>query len=145
MLNELNLIGRLTKNPESKGKENNICVFTLAVNRNYLNSKGVREADFIQIKSFKKTAENCLKFLQKGSLVYVKANIQTGTFEKDGNTRFTMDIIADSVKFLDGKRETSNLSNNNTRENSENNRFSHTDDELPYGFTGSVSDEEWPF
>jgi single-strand DNA-binding protein len=145
MWNDVSLIGRLTKNPEARGQEKNICVFTLAVNRNFTNNQGVREADFIQIKTFKKTAENCLKFLQKGSLVAVKAQIRTGSFENEGKKHFTMDIIADDVRFLEGKKESSNSSNNNTRENSTNNNYSHHDEEPPFGFNGSVSNEDWPF
>lgn len=52
-MNSLNLVGRLTKKPIIKGDEQKVCLFTLAVNRNYTNQNGEREADFIQIKRLK--------------------------------------------------------------------------------------------
>lgn len=135
-MNKVILIGRLTKDPELKGSnENKVCVFTLAVNRNFTNQNGEREADFIQIKTFRKIAENCINFLHKGSLVSVIGSIRTGSYQKDGVTIFTTNIIADEVRFLEGKK--TNTSHNNTEQN-------YNDDHLLANAT-ELEDSEWPF
>ena len=102
MLNTVNLIGRLTKDIElretSSGKA--FGRFTLAVNR----TRG-DGADFIPVKIWDKTAENCAKYIGKGSLVAVSGRIETGSYDKDGQTIYTTDVVAFSVQFLDSKKE----------------------------------------
>ena len=81
-------IGRLTAKPELRYTASNLAVtrFSLAVNRNFTNEKGERQADFINIVVWNKQAENVCNFLDKGSLVTVEGRIQTGSYEdKDGN------------------------------------------------------------
>ena len=74
MINKVVLVGRLTKNPEYRTTPNGISVstFTLAVNRTFNNSNGEREADFINVVTFKKQADNVNNYLSKGSLVGVE-------------------------------------------------------------------------
>lgn len=131
-------MGRLTKQPENRGDNNKVCVFTIAVNRDFTNQSGEREADFIQIKAFKKLGENCSKFLTKGSLVAVEASIRTGKYDKDGKTVYTMEVIADKVKFLEGKR------NGGTNSQQDNNQFNDDHDPFP-GSTEINPDDDWPF
>lgn len=99
MLNSVNLIGRLTKDVELKQTSNGkaFARFTLAVNR--LNG----DADFIPIKVWNKTAENCAEYIGKGSLVAINGRIETGSYEKDGQTVYTTDVVAFNVHFLDLK------------------------------------------
>jgi single-strand DNA-binding protein len=145
-MNKLMVVGRLTKQPELRGNENSICVFTVAVNRPYTNQQGTREADFIQVKTFKKLAENCSKFLKKGSRVSVVASIRTGSFQKDGKTVFTMEVIADDVGFLDGKSDSGNNSTNNGANHNQNSRNQRDDDPFPGGTDYNTSgDGDWPF
>lgn len=82
-MNKVILIGRLTKDPELRYTSNNIAVatFTIAVNREYANQNGEREADFINIQVWKKQAENCNKYLTKGSKVAIDGRIQTRNYE----------------------------------------------------------------
>lgn len=110
-MNKVMLTGRLTKDVELRGTENKVGVLTIAVNRKYTNQQGDREADFPQVKTFKKLAENCAKYLTKGSLVEIEAEIRTGSFEKDGKRQFTMELIASDVGFLDNRKASSNQSN----------------------------------
>lgn len=138
-MNSVNLVGRLTKAPEDRSKgDTKITVFTLAVNRAFTNSEGKREADFVQIKTFKRLAENCLKYLDKGSLVGIDASIRTGSFQKDGKTVYTMEVIADNVRFYEGKKDSnSNITNNN---------YNSTVDDDPFpGGTEIESGDAWPF
>ncbi len=103
MLNKVVLIGRLIKDPDLRYTTNGVPVtrFTLAVNRNFTNSQGEREADFIPIQTWRGTAENCAKYLSKGRMVAVAGRIQTGSYEQDGQRRYTWEVVADEVQFLE--------------------------------------------
>lgn len=107
-MNRVCLIGRLTAKPELRTTNNNLSTtrFTLAVNRSFSNAQGEREADFITIVAWRKQAENICQYLDKGSLVSVEGRIQTGSFDdKDGNKRYTTEVIADQVNFLESKTQ----------------------------------------
>lgn len=104
MLNKVVLIGRLTRDPEKRYTPSGIAVtrFTLAVDRNFTNQQGEREADFIPITTWRNLAENCGKYLAKGRLVAVSGRIQTGSYETpEGQRRYTTDVVADDVRFLE--------------------------------------------
>ena len=114
-MNRVCLIGRLTAKPELRTTSGNISTtrFTLAVNRNFSNANGEREAGFISIVAWRKQAENICQYLDKGSLVSVEGRIQTGSFDdKDGNKRYTTDVVADQVNFLESKAQRSSGSQN---------------------------------
>ena len=105
-MNRVMLIGRLTAKPELRYTASNVpfARFTLAVNRTFSNGNGERETDFLNIIIWRKQAENVCNYLNKGSLVSVEGRIQTGSYDdKDGNKRYTTDIVADSVQFLESK------------------------------------------
>lgn len=108
-MNHVVLIGRLTKRPEVRytGNEMAIARFSLAVDRY---SKEEKKADFINIVVFGKQAENCERYLDKGSMVALQGHIQTGSYKtQTGETRYTTDVVADRVQFLskpsDGDRQ----------------------------------------
>lgn len=105
-MNKVMLIGRLTTKPELRYTGSNLPYtrFSLAVNRTFNNAQGQRETDFINIVVWRKQAENVCQYLDKGSLVSVEGRIQTGSYDdKDGNKRYTTDVVADSVQFLESK------------------------------------------
>ena len=105
-MNKVFLIGRLTRDPELRYTSSNIATatFSIAVDRNFTNQSGEREADFINIVVWRKQAENVCNFLDKGRLVSVDGRLQTGSYtDKDGNRRYTTDVVADSVQFLEGR------------------------------------------
>jgi len=105
-MNKVCLIGRLTAKPELRYTNSNIPYtrFSLAVNRTFSNAQGQRETDFINIVVWRKQAENVCNYLDKGSLVSVEGRIQTGSYDdKDGNKRYTTDVAADNVQFLETK------------------------------------------
>ena len=110
-MNRVDLVGRLTRDPElrhtSSGRA--VCQLNLAINRTFTNQNGEREADFINVVVWRKQAENVCNFLNKGSLVSVEGRLQTGSYDdKDGNKRYTMDVVADSVQFLESKSQSQN-------------------------------------
>lgn len=105
-MNQVVLIGRLTKDPETSVSQSNTMVsrFTLAVDRDYKRD-GEQTADFIRIITFGRTAELVDAYLFKGRQVAVHGRIQTGSYtNKDGVKVYTTDIIADRVQFLGGKQ-----------------------------------------
>ena len=107
-MNRAMLVGRLTAKPELRYTSANLpfARFTVAVNRTYASRDGQRETDFISVIAWRKQAENVCNFLDKGSLVSVEGRIQTGSYDdKDGNKRYTMDVVADSVQFLESKAQ----------------------------------------
>ncbi len=108
MLNRIVLIGRLTKDPELRYTQSGkaVCTFTLAVDRPYLANNGNREADFINIVVWNKTAENCAQYLAKGKLAAVDGRLQIRSYDgQDGQRRYVTEIIADNVRFLSPKSE----------------------------------------
>lgn len=100
-MNSVVLIGNLTRDPELRystgANQTAICRFTVAVNDGYGEKQ---RTSFIPIVVFGKQAENCDRYLAKGRKVAVNGRIQTGSYEKDGRTVYTTDVIANSVEFL---------------------------------------------
>lgn len=100
-MNKVFLIGRLTQDPQASTLDSghSYCRFSIAVNRNF-SRDGENRADFINIITWDALAQNCVKYLVKGSQVAVLGSIQTGSYERDGVRRQTFDIRADQVEFL---------------------------------------------
>ncbi len=108
-MNNVVLIGRLTKDPELKKTSNNIsyCKITLAVSRAFNNEK----TDFIPVTIWRAQAENTAKHLSKGSLVAIQGSIQVSNFTNNENQQvYRTDIQANTVKFL-GSKPNNNRSN----------------------------------
>ncbi|MEI3530649.1 MAG: single-stranded DNA-binding protein [Bacilli bacterium] len=106
-MNKVCLIGRLTAQPELRYNNGNVAYtrFTLAVNRNFTSQNGERETDFINCVAWRKTAELICEHLNKGSQIGIEGRIQTGSYDdKDGNKRFTTDVIVENLTFVDSKK-----------------------------------------
>ncbi|UWG97245.1 single-stranded DNA-binding protein [Dehalobacter sp. DCM] len=106
MLNRVVLIGRLTKDPELRYTPNGVAVasFTLAVDRNYKNSQGEKETDFIPCVVFRQLAELCANYLAKGKLAAVDGRIQVRSFDgQDGQKRWVTEVLGENVRFLSPK------------------------------------------
>jgi single-strand DNA-binding protein len=107
-MNKCFLIGNLTKDPEHSTTPSNIkvCRFTVAVNRSYSSAEGTRQTDFLPIVCWRSQAENCAKFLRKGSKVGLCGSVQTRTYDaNDGTKRYVTEIVADEVQFLSSKQD----------------------------------------
>lgn len=104
-MNKVTLIGRLTKDPDTKtAVTTTVTSFTLAVNRKFVKEGEQRQADFIMCKAFGKTAEFCAKYYTKGQQVAISGRINTGSYEKDGQKIYTTDVIVEDAYFADSKR-----------------------------------------
>ncbi len=146
-LNNVALIGRLTRDPELRYIPNSgtpVSTFTIAVDKGLsrdkkqeMESKNQPTADFIRIVVWGKQAENCANFLNKGKLVGIQGRIQTGSYDdKDGKRVFTTDVVANSVEFLEwgeNTNKTSSSFNNNSLDYPEMDGFHPTDnDDIPF-------------
>jgi single-strand DNA-binding protein len=107
-MNSVVLIGRLARDPELSYTPQNqtaVCRFTLAVDK--ARKTEDQSADFIRITVWDKQAENCDRYLRKGSQCAIHGRIQTGSYKgKNGETVYTTDVVADRVEFLGSKGET---------------------------------------
>ena len=105
-MNVVILTGNLARDPEKTYTGSGMAVvrFTVAVNR-FTRKEGGQDADFIRVTAFDKQADLVERYLHKGSKVGVEGRIQTGSYEKDGKTVYTTDVIANRVEFLDRKEQ----------------------------------------
>lgn len=102
MLNQVVLVGRLTKDIEVSETENGgkFATITLAIPRSFKNSEGVYDTDFIECVTFDNIAENTAEYCGKGDIIGVKGRLQNYTSEKEGEKTFKLNIVAEKVTFL---------------------------------------------
>ena len=108
-MNKVILVGNLTKDPELVTTNNGIslCRFTLAVQRRFTSGDGEREADFINIVVWRGQADNCYKYLKKGSKAGVVGTLQTRAYDgNDGTRKYATEVVAEEVEFLASKGAT---------------------------------------
>lgn len=104
-LNVVALMGRLVAEPELRHTTSGVatCTFRIAADRSY-SKDGERKADFIDIVTWRQTAEFVCKYFHKGSMIAVKGSIQTRNYEdKNGNKRTAFEVVAEGVHFAGGK------------------------------------------
>lgn len=106
MLNQTILVGRLTKDPEVQETENGKkrTSIILAVSRCYKNSEGVYDTDFIRCILWNGIATNTSEYCHKGDVLGIKGRIESSSYEKDGETKYSLDVIAEKVTFLTSKK-----------------------------------------
>lgn len=112
-LNQITIAGRLTRDPEVKvlANERTVTNMGVAINRKYKGSDGTmkEEVTFLDVCAWGKTAENCGRFLKKGSAVYVEGRLRSDEWQtQSGDKRRALKVDADTVQFLDPKEESAN-------------------------------------
>jgi len=107
-MNRIFLIGRLTKDPETKVFEQTgktVTRFTLAVDRNFKNSSGEKETDFIPIVLWGKRAEVVSTYMKKGSQISLGGRLQTRSYvDNNGDKKYIAEVITDEFQFIDSKK-----------------------------------------
>lgn len=107
-LNKVLLIGRCTRDPEKRSTPSGLVVVELglAVNRRFKSSSGEdrEEVCFVDVTVWGKTAELCAEYLRKGSPVFIEGRLKLDQWEKDGQKRSKMGVVAENVQFLDRPR-----------------------------------------
>ena len=114
-MNKVVLVGRLTAKPELRYTASNTAYtrFSVAVNRNFTNADGRRDADFINVIAWRKQAETISRYFDKGNLIAIEGRLQTGSYDdKDGNKRYTVDVALDNFEFVESKAAREASSNN---------------------------------
>lgn len=111
MINQVILMGRLTKDPELRytGTGKPVASFTLAIDEDFANSNGERKCNFINIVAWGNTAEFVEKFFHKGNMIAVQGRITSRTYEQDGKKRYITEVVADKISFT-GERTEQNQS-----------------------------------
>lgn len=128
MINRTVLVGRLTRDPELRYTQGGTAVasFTLAVNRQFTNSQGEREADFINCVIWRKAAENFVNFTNKGSLVGIDGRLQTRNYEnKQGQRVYVTEVVAENFSLLESK----NVNSSDNTNNNPNNQYSNSNNQ----------------
>ena len=108
MINNVTLVGRLTKDVELKYTPANQAVaqFVLAVNRTFKNANGERESDFINCVIWRKSAENFANFAKKGALIGITGRIQTRNYEnQQGQRVYITEVIAENFQMLESRNQ----------------------------------------
>jgi single-strand DNA-binding protein len=107
VINQVTLVGRLTKDPEARktAEGRSVLNVTVAVNRQFKNQQGQVDADFVLCKLWNKAADNTEKYCRKGSVVGITGRIQTRNYENDQGKRiYVTEVVAESIRFLDSKQ-----------------------------------------
>lgn len=131
MINTVALVGRLTKDPELRTTTSGtgVATFTLAVNRDFKDANGNREADFINCVAWRKTAEILANYTKKGSLIGLIGRIQTRSYEnQQGNRVFVTEVVVERFNLLESRSNNdTGVSNNQTTIYKGNNQNSSND------------------
>ena len=104
-MNKVQLVGRLTRDPELRTTGNgvSVCSFTVAVNRRFRNAQGEYEADFINCVAWRQSAELLAKYFTKGRMVGIVGSIQTRNYEKDGQRVYVTEVSVEEVHFVESR------------------------------------------
>lgn len=166
MINNVTLVGRLTKDPDLRYTASGTAVatFTLAVNRNFTNQNGNREADFINCVIWRQQAENLSNWAKKGTLIGVTGRIQTRNYEnQQGQRVYVTEIVADDFQILESRAtregQSGGFNNNNSSfggssndggfssQSSQSQTPNFGRDESPFGNSNpmDISDDDLPF
>ncbi|HFI0024828.1 TPA: single-stranded DNA-binding protein [Streptococcus suis] len=106
MINNVVLVGRMTRDAELRYTPSNqaVATFTLAVNRNFKNQNGEREADFINVVIWRQQAENLANWAKKGALIGVTGRIQTRNYDnQQGQRVYVTEVVAESFQLLESR------------------------------------------
>jgi len=148
MINNIVLVGRLTRDAELKHTSSGIAVasFTVAVERSFTNQNGEKEADFINVVAWRKTAEIISNYTEKGSMIGIKGRIQTRNYtNNEGRKVYITEVVAEEVQLLSSKNENQQPSAHSQNdytsktENAAEDPFEANDDNV------TISDDDLPF
>lgn len=150
MINNVVLVGRLTKDPDLRytGSGTAVATCTLAVNRDFKNADGNQEADFINCVFWRKIAETLANHVKKGHQIGVVGRIQTRNYEnQQGQRVFLTEVVVEHFNFLEKRDSSSNgVGQNNRQPDQSNNQQNFDRDNDPFsGSSIDISDDDLPF
>lgn len=135
MINRVVLVGRLTKDPELRRTQNGTAVasFTLAIDNRFKDENGDKTTSFIPCVVWNQQAENCVRFLHKGSLAGVEGRLnQRSYLNKEGKNVQVIEVICDSVQFLEPKKQEETSPSAEPVETKNTSNIDVPDDDLPF-------------
>ncbi|WP_283271125.1 single-stranded DNA-binding protein [Streptococcus dysgalactiae] len=139
MINNIVLVGRMTKDAELRHTPNQVAVatFTLAVNRRFKEQNGERETDFINCVIWRQSAENLANWAKKGTLIGITGRIQTRNYEnQQGQRVYVTEVVAESFQMLESRNQQSGQVNSSQNDNSQpfgnQSQIDISDDDLPF-------------
>ena len=137
MINRVVLVGRLTRDPELRRTGNGTAVtsFTLAIDNRLKDANGQYTTSFIPCVVWNQQAENCVRFIHKGSLVGIEGRLNQRTYQnKEGNNVQVIEVMCDSVQYLESKKqeESPKETSTQTAETNKLNNVDVPDDDLPF-------------
>lgn len=141
MINNVTLVGRMTRDAELQYTPQNqaVATFSLAVNRNFKSQNGEREADFINCVIWRQQAENLANWAKKGALIGITGRIQTRNYEnQQGQRIYVTEVVADNFQLLESQKERGNQPQANShpdfgrQEPMQSNPMDISDDDLPF-------------
>ena len=145
MINSVVIMGRLTADPELKTTNSGLSVtsFCVAVDRPYQKDGKEREADFINVVAWRKTAEFVGRYFNKGSMIAIQGRIQTRKYtDRNGNNRTAFEVVADNVSFCGGRGSGSTAKDNTKAIDG---WQADSDDGIPLARLIDGSDDDLPF
>ena len=152
MINNVVLVGRMTRDADLRYTPSNqaVATFTLAVNRNFKNQAGEREADFINCVIWRQQAENLANWAKKGSLIGITGNIQTRNYEnQQGQRVYVTEVVAESFQLLESRtaREGQGGNYNSPYQKLAQSTPNFAREENPFGANNpmDISDDDTPF
>lgn len=146
-MNQVTIIGRTTRELELRYTQSGLAIakFSVAINRPKGKDGQDNGADFPRVSSFGKTAELLDKFLYKGARVCIVGHLHTDSYQdKNGNTVYTTDVVADRVEFIDFRDNGNGNSSDNGQNQATSNNNEPIANSMPRGFE-DIEDEDIPF
>ena len=144
MLNNVSLVGRLTKDVELRYTSSNVAVatFTLTVNRTFKNENGDREADFINCVMWRQQAENLASWAKKGALIGITGRIQTRSYDnQQGQRVYVTEVVAEQFQLLESKGQQGNQGQQRQQAQQQTPDFSRSANANPF----DISSDMLPF
>ena len=147
MINRAVLVGRLTKDPDVRVTSSGLTMatFTVACDRQKKKDDQESQADFIRCIAWRQSAEFVERYAKKGMIVGVDGRIQTGSYEKNGATVYTTDVVCDNVKILSEKKQTSEARTVATESHSMKDIAREVSQDFGTQIDPYITDEDLPF
>ena len=152
MINNVVLVGRLTKDADLRYTSGGqaVATFNLAVNRNFTNASGEREADFVNCVIWRKPAETLANYAKKGTLLGVVGRIQTRNYEnQQGQKVYVTEVVCDNFQLLEPKKDNQQQNNQSFQQDSmpgmDKRGFNNDSDPFGQSSQIDISDDDLPF
>ena len=147
MINRVVLVGRLTRDAETRktGSGITMATFTVACDRQKKKDEQESQADFIRCIAWRQSAEYMERYAKRGMIVGVDGRIQTGSYEKNGATVYTTDVVCDNVRILSEKKQTSEARTVATESHSMKDYANEVSQDFGTQDDPYITDEDLPF